>query len=285
LFSAITNMISDAVTNFFQNLLESLVSMFTSFFGDEMAVALKILNTPYITNGIKLAQIIAGTLLALKVAAEALKTYILYNSGDSSAQPLELVKRTAFAAAMVSTSPWLVTKVYTFGADLAKEVAALPAVKLENPVLNIVSDISQMSTALLLILLAVIVIWILILIQTAIRAVEIAFIAVSGPIMAVGLTRPDEGVWSVWWRELVVLSLSQAVQTFMIRGFLSTIANMYFTSEILSKLMLIGWLWVAFKTPSVLRQFAYHSGVGGAVGQAAQSAGSMYIMRKMIMKG
>jgi len=134
LFSAITNMISDAVTNFFQNLLESLVSMFTSFFGDEMAVALKILNTPYITNGIKLAQIIAGTLLALKVAAEALKTYILYNSGDSSAQPLELVKRTAFAAAIVSTSPWIVTKVYTFGADLAKEIASLPAVKLENPV-------------------------------------------------------------------------------------------------------------------------------------------------------
>jgi len=108
---------------------------------------------------------------------------------------------------------------------------------------------------------------------------------VSAPIMAVGLTRPDEGVWTVWWRELIVLSLSQAVQTFMIRGFLSTEVNMQFNSSVLSLLMLIGWLWVAFKTPSVLRQFAYHTGMGSAVGQAGQSAGSMYIMRKMIMKG
>jgi len=288
LFAAVENMIMNAVNNFFTNILDSLLSLFASFLGNEMALALKILNTPYVTNAIYLIKVVAGTLLGVKVAAEALKTYILYSSGDSSAQPLELLKRTAFAALMISAGPWAVTTVYEWGTELAKAVASLPSTQVANPtegISTILQQLSSFSSAVIFIALTAVVIWILILIQTGIRAVEVAFLAVSAPIMAVGLTRADEGVWSVWWRELIVLSLSQAVQTFMIRGFLSTGVNMQFTQPVLNLLMLIGWLWVAFKTPAVLRQFAYHTGVGGAVGQTAQSAGSMYIMRKMIMKG
>lgn len=288
MLTTIENMIMNSVTNFISNILNSLLSLFASFLGDEMALALKILNTPYITNAIYFTKLMAGTLLGVKVAAEAFKTYVLYSSGDSSARPFELVKRTAFAALMVSAGPWAVNTIYEWGTELAKAVASLPSTQANNPVAglqNVLSELSSFSSAIIFVALIAVVVWILILVQTGIRAVEIAFLAVSAPIMAVGLTRPDEGVWTVWWRELIVLSLSQAVQTFMIRGFLSTGVNMQFGQPVLNLLMLIGWLWVAFKTPSVLRQFAYHTGMGSAVGQAGQSAGSMYILRKAILKG
>ncbi|WP_038069241.1 MULTISPECIES: conjugal transfer protein TrbL family protein [Thermoanaerobacterium] len=288
MLTTIENMIMNAVTTFISNTFDSILGLFISFLGDEMAVAIKILNTPYITNAIYFTKLVAGTLLGVKVAAEAFKTYILYSSGDSSARPFELVKRTAFAALMVSAGPWAVNRIYEWGSEFAKAIASLPSTQAGNPVIwtqNILSLSLSSTIAMILIAFTVLIVWILILIQTGIRAVEIAFLAVSAPIMAVGLTRPDEGVWTVWWRELIVLSLSQAVQTFMIRGFLSTEVNMQFNSSVLSLLMLIGWLWVAFKTPSVLRQFAYHTGMGSAVGQAGQSAGSMYILRKAILKG
>ncbi|MGB9847281.1 MAG: conjugal transfer protein TrbL family protein, partial [Desulfotomaculales bacterium] len=122
------------------------------------------------------------------------------------------------------------------------------------------------------------------LIQMGIRSVEVAVLAAVGPIMAVGLTRADEGVAAVWWRELIVLSLSQAVQVFLIKGLLSTFMTLTFGADILKLFLLIGWLWVAFRTPTVLRQYAYHSGLGGAIGQTAQTAGTWYIMRRMFTK-
>lgn len=283
--SVISNLINTAITDFITNLLDSILSVFVAFAGDEMALALKILETPYVVNAISLSRSLAGSLLGVKVAAEAVKTYILYSSGDPGAEPLSLLRRSAFSAFMIGAGPWAVTTVYKFGGELARAVAKLPSTNADNPLNTIFSLSASFSAALVVTSFAAVIIWALILIQTGIRAVEIAFLAVSGPIMAVGLTRPDEGVWSVWWRELIVLSLSQAVQTFMIRGFLSTAANIFFSSPMLNMLMLIGWLWVAFKTPAVLRQFAYHSGMGSAIGHAGQTAGSMYLLRKVMLRG
>jgi hypothetical protein len=287
----ISNLINNAIIDFFTGLVDAALSIFTAFAGNEMAVALQILETPYIQNAIVLSRALAGTLLGVKVAAEAFKTYILYSSGDPGAEPLNLLRRAAFSAFMVGAGPWAVENVYKFGNDIAKAIAMLPSTSVDtNPLIPIFRHTAisvPISSSITLAITAVIsiIIWALILIQTGIRAVEIAFLAVSGPIMAVGLTLPDEGVWSVWWRELIVLSISQAVQTFMIRGFLSTAANIFFSSPMLNMLMLIGWLWVAFKTPAVLRQFAYHSGMGSAIGHAGQTAGSMYILRRMMMRG
>lgn len=46
------------------------------------------------------------------------------------------------------------------------------------------------------------VLWVLILVQTGVRAVELAVLSVTGSVMSIGLTNPDQGTFSVWWREL-----------------------------------------------------------------------------------
>ncbi|MDN5347394.1 MAG: hypothetical protein PWP65_958 [Clostridia bacterium] len=266
--------------------MDNALDIFATFVGNELALALGILNSTYVINAISLSQLVAGSLLALKVGTEALQVYVLHTAGDPNADPGGLLRRTAMAAAIIGGVPWLVRTVYTWGGQLAMAVADLSAV---NPTpanfLDTLVTAAPMPVFMIITALAATVIWALILIQTGIRAVELAALAAVGPIMAVGLTSVNEGVAGVWWRELVVLSASQAVQTFLIKGFLATIMTFTFNSDVLKLFMLIGWLWVAFKTPTVLRQFAYHSGIGGVAVGAAQQAGTMYIMRRMLTKG
>lgn len=282
----IANLVINAINKFLAGIMENALTTFAAFAGNEMALALQILDSVYVQSAVHLAQTVAGSLLAVKVGAEALQVYILHTHGDPGADPGGLLKRSAVAAAIIGAGPWLVKTVYTWGNDLAQSVANLSAVN-PNPA-NFIDTIVSVGTTPFLIMItaiAALVIWALILIQTGIRAVEVASLAAVGPFMAVGLTRADEGVAAVWWRELVVLSTSQALQTFMMKGFLATIMTFTFNSDVLKLFLLIGWLWVAFKTPAVLRQFAYHTGLGGAIGQASQTAGTWYIMRRMFMRG
>jgi len=113
--------------------------------------------------------------------------------------------------------------------------------------------------------------------QSIIRSVEIAFLSVAGPIMAVGLTGADEGAWAVWWRELIVVSMSQAVQMFMLTGFFSTIGGMLVGQPLNVYTLLVGvaWLWVAHRSPAVLRQFSYHTGTGSLASTAARTGTSV----------
>jgi hypothetical protein len=278
------NLIIGAINKFLATIFENALTTFAQFAGNEMALAMQILNSAYVQNAIALSQTAGGTLLALKVGVEATQTYILHLHGEP-ADPGGLLKRTVFAAGAIGAGPWMVKNVYLWGSSLADSVAQLASVNSNvHPLDTLITFTATAPFLIILTALIAIVIWALILIQMGIRSVEVAVLAAVGPIMAVGLTRADEGVAAVWWRELVVLSLSQAVQVFLIKGLLSTFMTLTFGADILKLFLLIGWLWVAFRTPTVLRQFAYHSGLGGAIGHTAQTAGTWYIMRRMFTR-
>lgn len=105
-----------------------------------------------------------------------------------------------------------------------------------------------------------------------------ANLCVAGPVMAVGLTQENEGLMGLWWRELLVLSVTQAAQVFLLKGAL----GMGITW---SPLLAVAFLWVAVRAPSVLRTMAYHTGVGTATGSAAQAAGTAVIFRRLAARG
>lgn len=279
----ISNLITSAITDFISTVLESTLTTFTGIVGKEMQIAMQVLNNPLISSAVNLAQMIAASLLVVKVALEALRTYILFQNGDSSADPGGLLKRTALAAAAIGSTPWLVRTVYSFGNELALAVSNLPATGTQESFFNSLVNLAATPLTVSITAIIALIIWILILIQTAIRGVELGLLAAVGPIVAVGLTSSNEGIFSVWWRELIVLSVTQALQTLMIKGFLSQVVDV--SQGVLGLLFMIAWLWVAFKTPNFLRQFAYHSGLGGALGGAAQTAGTWMIIRRMMTRG
>lgn len=139
-------------------------------------------------------------------------------------------------------------------------------------------------------------------IQMAIRAAELIVYIVAAPLAALGQMNPDGGAWAGWWSNLVILSLSQAVTILAFKGFVGTtewiiaptmphgmlivLAAMASTGlstaavnvwvgykVLLAAVLMIGWMVVAIRGPHLLRQWAYHTGVGGALMYVGGSVG------------
>jgi len=281
--SFFSNILIRSINDFLVHVLNDVMAFFAGGIAREHEMALRILDQPFVVGAIQLAQVVAGSLLVLKIGVEILRNYILFSSGSSEVNPFKLVKRSMYAATMIAGGPWLARNVFGYGAYLAVSISQVPVIaEGTNPLGAILANPVSVGFGFLLVFIAMVVFWVLIYVQSIIRGVEVAFLSVAGPIMAVGLTGSDEGAWAVWWRELVVVSLSQAVQMLMLTGFFASLA----TGQVFnwySMFVGVAWLWVAFKTPSVLKQFAYHTGAGSLASGATrmgQNVASVIIKKK-----
>ncbi len=280
-----TDILTTSINGFLVNVLNDVLAFFTTTIAREHEMALRLLDMPFVQNAISLAQIVGGALLGLKVAVESLRQYILFTTGNSDANPIKLVKRAIYAAVFLAGSPWLARVVFGYGAELAVAVARVPVLgEGSNPLRGLMTQFGAAGFSALLLLGAMVVFWLIIYLQSIIRSVEVAFLSVAGPIMAVGLTGQDEGAWAVWWRELVVVSLSQAVQMFMLTGFFATFGGVLGGQgmNVYTGLLGVAWLWIAHRTPAVLRQFAYHTGTGSLASTASRAGTSAVTLVKTL---
>lgn len=279
----IGKLVDQGINVVFGNLLESINSAFAEILVNVMGTSIDVLSYAIVENGIQYAQLLAFTLLVLKVMNEALQTYILYQNGDSDADPSGLLIRTAQAVAIIATLPEIVKKVFEFGTQIALDVAALSGGGVDASTFAANALVLVRTGGLPIIILAIValVMFLIIAIQAMIRGAELALMAVLGPIMALNLTANNRSMWSAWFKQLVIICSAQALQIFMIKGAYSLMVNLTNTGL----LALLAWLWVTIKTPKFVQQFAYNTGFTGAVGGAGKQAGSMYLMRKMMTKG
>jgi len=277
-----SDLVTEGIMGFFQRLLTDLVAFAGGTMAREHMLAIGILNAPFVVNATGAMQTVGGALLAVKLAIDVTRQYILFASGDADVSPIKAVRRVAYAAAMMAGGPWIAREVFTWGAKLSIMVAQTPAVPEVEPLADVVAafmvgaipgTVAIFSFGVAIMLLIMLVFWMIIVFQTVVRAVELAFISVAAPVMAVGLTQQDEGTWAVWWKELIVLSLSQAVQMFFLTGFFGAIATIAVGAAFSFHgfLLPLAWLFVAYKSPAVLRQMAYHSGVGQAMASGVRS--------------
>ena len=274
-----------AINGFLLAAINDVLAFFTGTIAREHEMALRLLDSTFVVGAIQVTQAVAGALLALKISVEVLRSYIFFGTGNPDANPAKLVKRAMYAGMMIAAGPWLARSIFGYGATLAIAVSQVPVGRIgDNPLATWASPLQTATLGLgfILALVAMMVLWLLIYIQTIIRSVEVAFLAVAGPIMAVGLTGQDEGTWAVWWRELIVVALSQAVQMFMLTGFFAALGHMMAQPgarfNAYSMLTAIAWLWVAHKSPAVLKQFAYHTGAGSLTTTAARTGSSLIKM-------
>ena len=181
---------------------------------------------------------------------------------------------------------------YVIGTAIATDIAALDGAG--NPLnqssefMRIVGEVQNaLGASITIAAVAIIfslILFLIVLVQAFVRAAELAVVAVSGSLMALGLTNDSSQLFQTWWRELLSLSLAQAVQIFLLKvAFYSLTLGT--TVPILNLLFFTGFMWVTYKSPAVLKQFLYSSGVGSAAGGTAKQVGSMVIMRRMFMRG
>ena len=279
--------VAKAIASFFSNFFDQVIKYFSNSMADLMKGAGNILNMPLVQSGIKYSQELAIVLLVLKTMREAYETYILYQSGDSDADPSGLLIRTGQAVAVICTLPWIVNQLFTFGDKIAHDIA-----NLSTGTGSIADCIPIMTAALAtgiaggfeivlpILFLIIVVFFLIIAIQASIRGAELALMSFIGPIMALNITNNNRSVWSSWFKEVAIICCSQGIQVFMIMGALSLFTNQSMNG--VGILSIFGWLWVTFKAPKYVKQLAYSTGFTGAVGGTAKQAGIMYLTNRFL---
>lgn len=268
----------------FSNFFNDLLNTFSVYIVDIMSLSQKVLEMPFVQNGVAYAQALAFALLATKVLSEGINQYILYQSGDPDADPSGLIIRTGKSIAVISTLPWIVLQIFKFGTKVATDVANLGAGKMSTSDITFLSTYVVSTGGLPVAIMGIIIVIMLLVvaIQATIRGAELALMAVLGPIMALNLTSNNQNIWSSWLKQVIIICVSQALQIFMIKGVFTLIATGISTGGIL---LVFGWLWVTIKSPKYLQQFAHSTGFSGAVGGTAKQAGSMAVMKMVMSKG
>lgn len=282
--------IGDAINNYLMQIIDESVKMFLVFLTGLSSIANGVLDMPVVIQGILLAQTVALSILAPKVAYEAVMTYILRGNGDSDANPQQLILGIVKSVAIITCIPWLVRWLFLWGTTLATDVAKLPGVTASaqsgsqiESLVNAIKAINDFPLFLAIAIFFALILFIIIFIQNFLRAGELVMAAVVGCFMALGFTSGSSS-FSEWFKELIAISFTQAAQMFLIKISFSSIQAIPFENKWYCLCLFIAMLFVTIKVPSTLKSYAHSTGFGRVAGGGVQQAVSSYVMRKTMMK-
>lgn len=231
------------------------------------------------------AQGIAGGLLALRVTWEAFEIATLRAEGAPT-DPGGLLKRTVAAAAAIYAGPRLTSQFILAGNDLALWIGSL-GMRMQNldiaailkNLLNVGGPVFNLVAMVVLVVLLE-----LITVQAAARSVEMLIAGVVSPFMALGYVSGG-GTADVWLREVIVLAVSQAVQVLLVHLAITILVQpQNVGATVPNPWFFFAALWVAYRSPHVIRNYAYSTGgrgVAGAAAGMAQQMGWQMILRRV----
>lgn len=277
----IPELLSNAINGFLTTIFQGIIETFGMILANIIGTSANVLQMPFVQSGIKYTQALAFSLLVMKAMNEAFQTHILRTNGDPDADPGNLIIRTGQATAVIAVMPWIVEQIFIFGTKVANDISHLNSGSTNVTTwIDLIKGNMEGSFILIMSGLIIVISVLVIAVQAAIRGAELALMSVIGPIMALNLTSSNRNVWGSWFKQILIICVSQALQIFMLQGAITviTISNLSGTGL----LMIFAWLWVTIKTPKFLQQFAYTTGFSGAVGGTARQAGSMALMKIML---
>lgn len=262
----------------FSILLHYLLNPFLSFLGWALGHiangSLAMANAPWVHSAEAVSATFAGTLLGLYVAWKALTEYILWNEGSGSDATGYWAKAILRVFIYGAISGFLPYAVFAWGIQYGAALVAAPAKSTISVLQTMVSGLTGMGGVDMLVLaLMIVVVLIAILIvfvQMFIRGAELTIYVIAAPLMALGWLNTDGGVWQAWWKNLVILSMSSAVQWLALKGLVVTvvvaiIGTPFGAFEAI--LMMLAWAWVAIRGAHMLQQWSYRTGMGGGMMQ------------------
>lgn len=286
------------IAGFLENLAQESINFvltILSWFGKLGEV---VLDMPVVETGIIYTQVVALSVLGLKIAYEAYMTYILRQQGEPSSDPTGLLIGAVRATSVIVVMPWLIKYLYGWGLTMTSEVAKLPNFSYSEPNNSTFSMlfnlISTAGAALMLIAIAVlfsVIMMVIIIVQNFIRAVDMVAAAWTGSFMAMGLTNKESQLWTNWWQDTLILCLSGVIQMGFLRFSFFALTpikanvggQMIELPAIVNLFLFIAALWVTYKSPHTLKEKLHSTGIGRAGGSVVQSV-SQSVLMKRIMK-
>lgn len=258
-----------------------------------------VLDMPVVTTGIVFTQVIALSLLGVKVAYEGLMTFILRQSGEVNGDPSNLVIGTARAAGIIAVMPWLVRYLFEFGVTLQNDVVALDTVgqvtSTNSTELSLITNMFATAGNFLfmyaLAAIVAVVFLIIVIVQSFIRAADLVIEAWTGSFAALGLTNPQSQTWNKWFWNILGIGLTAAIQLALIKLSFNTLRPINVTiagsdvplPPIVNTLLFLSVLFVAYRSPQTLKEKMNVTGVGKVGGAVAQMA-SQSVLMKMVRR-
>lgn len=276
-------MIIDSVNAVLITFLNHAVDVITGVMQKELELAKFLIDSPYISQAVKYSVALALTLLAVRIGFEAFQTYIAYSTGEEN-HPGELLKKAAGATALIVSVPWIAKQALYFSFSIVDDIQlfqAVPDVTNIGPAIAgmIFTATGTVINAMVILFIFGLILWLIVLIQMAVRAVNIAMLTIVGPWMWAF----QNELGKTWFKALLGQCFAIPIQMFMLRGaigsFLATA-----TQGPLSAFLFIGFLWAAIKFPEFLQQLVAQTGVSGAIGGTAQHIGSAVLIRRMVVR-
>jgi hypothetical protein len=247
-------------------------------------IALDILASQYLTNAILYVQGIAALVLILKVAFEAKAIHIMRLDGSSDADPMGLLKGAAAAAAIIATAPWIIHQVWIFGLSVQRDISQIPGTDIgseQDALLNFFTTCATSPGVLFLGVIVAVVVYILVVFQSLVYAVDLTVVSIMGLWMALGLTNPQSNAFSVWWKDLQGTALIPALQLLILKGAFALWLD--FDLNAGARLLLfIVFMYGAYRVPQRVQMYVGYtsSGVGRTSVNMAQTLISRMMMRR-----
>lgn len=280
------NRIGDMITGAFEDFLIgfitpifTVIDWFLSVFA-QYGMLRDLLHIPWVNQFILGGQAIAGAILACRVTWEALQMATLRSEGAPT-DPGGLLKRTVMSGIAIAGGPFVIRQAILIGNEFALWVGNVGiGVGLRD--LSLQGLVGTVATSALfgtllspIIVLGGGILTFLIFMQALIRTVEITLAAIISPFAAIG-HMSGGGMADMWVREVGVLAMTHAIQMlllYMSIAFLLAPADYGFGTQFEIKLFLwLAALWVSFKSPKILRNYVYHTGMSSAAVSLGQSA-------------
>ncbi|MCL6559157.1 MAG: hypothetical protein K6U74_10245 [Firmicutes bacterium] len=266
------------------NLIQKFLTLFAS-----ISAPMDITYLPFISQLISYCQTIAVSILVLRLTWEAFQIMSLRAEGAPT-DPGGLLKRTVYSVVAIFAGPYIVSKVIVFANYLALAVVNSGfgfnpssmdfATTLEDALAVggfLAGGAAAIAAASLFggIVIAVILgLIFLVCLQALARTVEMTLIAIVSPFMSLGIMGGG-GTFDVWWREIFVVSMAHPVQMLLLYLSVAFLVAPGMTSTDLAWIRpfyFLACLWVTFKTPQIVRNYAYSTGLRSAIGSAGQAA-------------
>lgn len=279
IFSVLTTDISKGIWDLFAALFENPVIIFQD---DDIRFVQVFMTT------------LALGLLPLLIIIQSMRLSAARALGVNTMPPEVLVHRAVVAGAActsISTVAWLLI---TFGDNITKTFAKLG---LDLTLLKLLFEAPTGGGLGIIFLVIILLIGaILLTIQKAIISAELAAMLAFGPVSGLSLLHGEGGFFNTWLRETASLVLTPMIQLIITWLFLRKVVDLFLIVDIntgtvaipnsieawwQARLLTLGYLWVIWRCPAWLRQFAYSAGHGDLLVQGGASVGRFVVMRKM----
>ena len=295
------NMIAGWIAGLISSVEVGLLNFLASFVAGAGQESLTLAHQPWVGQALLVTMTVSGSLAAVIIAYRAATEWILWNEGTSSLDQPGFWKSAARVGIYGAIGAPLAYMTFKWGFGLAGALMLAPvkgsfdmvgamsnavqagamgviggvaggagAVVVGGVALPAIAAASVFALFPVLVIIAILlVILAIVTVEIFYRGAELCFYVIGAPIVALGWFWPQGTIWQLWFKNLVILSLSLAVQWLCLKGLVATVFALWTTSPegyVTAMFAALAWGFLALTGPHLMQAWTYRSGFSGGAG-------------------